>query len=328
MSKKHNLQSVRNIGIAAHIDAGKTTLTERILFYTGTLYKIGEVHDGAAHMDYMAEEQNHGITITSAVTKASWNDYLIQIVDTPGHVDFTIEVERSMRVLDGCVIVLDGVRGVEPQTETVWRQRSHFNLPALFFINKMDRPGADFDKSMESIQKRLQTVPAPVTVPLPEQKAVVHLIDRTLIRFSGEHGEVVETTPCDDATWNSLATQRENLLLAIAETDDELADHVLAGEEPPVDVIWRALRDGTLSGASVPVLAARRCTILECNHCSTASRACCPPPWSAQPLSAITKRVNRSQSSWRITPPWPLSPLKCRCGRGGVMSSPAYIGVC
>ncbi|MEJ1461982.1 MAG: elongation factor G [Candidatus Sedimenticola sp. (ex Thyasira tokunagai)] len=252
MSKKHNLQSIRNIGIAAHIDAGKTTLTERILFYTGALYKIGEVHDGAAHMDYMAEEQNHGITITSAVTKASWNDYLIQIVDTPGHVDFTIEVERSMRVLDGCVIVLDGVRGVEPQTETVWRQRSHFNLPALFFINKMDRPGADFDKSMESIQKRLKTVPAPVTVPLPEQKAVVHLIDRTLIRFSGEHGEVVETTPCDDATWNSLATQRENLLLAIAETDDELADHVLAGEEPPADVIWRALRDGTLSGALCP----------------------------------------------------------------------------
>ncbi|MES9858705.1 MAG: elongation factor G [Sedimenticola sp.] len=252
MSKKNNLQKVRNIGIAAHIDAGKTTLTERILFYTGALYKIGEVHDGAAHMDYMAEEQNHGITITSAVTKASWNEYLIQIVDTPGHVDFTIEVERSMRVLDGCIIVLDGVRGVEPQTETVWRQSSRFNLPSIFFINKMDRPGADFDQSMESIHKRLKTVPAPVTVPLPEQNAVVHLINRTLIRFSGEHGEIVDTSDCDDATWSSLAVPRENLLLAIAETDDELADHVLAGEEPPVDVIWRALRDGTLSGALCP----------------------------------------------------------------------------
>lgn len=252
MSKRHNLERVRNIGIAAHVDAGKTTLTERILFYTGALYKIGEVHDGAAHMDYMAEEQSHGITITSAVTRAEWNDHLIQVVDTPGHVDFTIEVERSMRVLDGCVIVIDGVRGVEPQTETVWRQRSRFNLPSLFFINKMDRPGADFDQALESIHKRLQTVPAPVTVPLPGQQAVVHLIDRSLIRFSGEHGEVIDITPCDEATWQGLATLREGLLLAIAETDDELADHVLAGEEPPVEVIWRALRAGTLAGHLCP----------------------------------------------------------------------------
>ncbi|MES9903855.1 MAG: GTP-binding protein, partial [Sedimenticola sp.] len=204
MSKKHNLQRVRNIGIAAHIDAGKTTLTERILFYTGALYKIGEVHDGAAHMDYMAEEQNHGITITSAVTRAKWQDHLIQVVDTPGHVDFTIEVERSMRVLDGCVIVLDGVRGVEPQTETVWRQRSHFNLPTLFFINKMDRPGADFDKSLESVRKRLKTMPVPITLPLPEQNGVVNLIDRTLTRFSGDHGEVIETTPADEALLKSI----------------------------------------------------------------------------------------------------------------------------
>jgi elongation factor G len=138
------LSLVRNIGIAAHVDAGKTTLTERILFYTGASHKIGEVHDGAAHMDWMAEEQQHGITITAAVTRAPWRDHLLQVVDTPGHVDFTIEVERSMRVLDGVILVLDGVRGVEPQTETVWRQRCRFGLPVLFFINKMDRPGADF----------------------------------------------------------------------------------------------------------------------------------------------------------------------------------------
>ncbi|MES9846332.1 MAG: GTP-binding protein, partial [Candidatus Sedimenticola sp. 6PFRAG5] len=248
MSKKNDLSKVRNIGVAAHIDAGKTTLTERILFYTGDLYKIGEVHDGAAHMDYMAEEQNHGITITSAVTKARWEDHLIQIVDTPGHVDFTIEVERSMRVLDGCVMVLDGVRGVEPQTETIWRQRSKFGLPSIFFINKMDRPGADFEKSMASISKRLQAEPVPVTVPMPDQDAVIHLVEKTTIRFSGEHGEILSIEPCDEETWNSVAEYRENLLLGVAETDDELAEHVLEGEEPDRDTIWSALRRGCLSG--------------------------------------------------------------------------------
>ncbi len=252
MAKKSDLSKVRNIGIAAHIDAGKTTLTERILFYTGALYKIGEVHDGAAHMDYMAEEQNHGITITSAVTRADWQEHLIQIVDTPGHVDFTIEVERSMRVLDGCVVVLDGVRGVEPQTETVWRQRSKFELPCLFFVNKMDRPGADYIKSIRSVRKRLQTDPVPVTVHIPETNSVVHLIDKTLIHFEGEHGEQVRTEPCDDETWTRVAEYRESLLLGVAETDDELADHVLLGEEPDSDTLWKALKKGTLSGEICP----------------------------------------------------------------------------
>lgn|GEM_PF-188404 len=252
MNNSPSIDKVRNIGIAAHIDAGKTTLTERILFYTGALYKIGEVHDGAAHMDYMAEEQSHGITITSALTKAIWHDHLIQIIDTPGHVDFTIEVERSMRVLDGCVIVLDGVRGVEPQTETVWRQRSKFNLPCLFFINKVDRPGADFDHALATVGKRLGVRPLPVTLPLPEQGAVIHLIERTLIRFSGEHGDQLETTPCDPALWESVASHRENLLLGIAETDEVFADRVLAGEEPAPEQIWAALRSATLTGEVCP----------------------------------------------------------------------------
>ena len=252
MSKKTDLSKVRNIGIAAHIDAGKTTLTERILFYTGALYKIGEVHDGAAHMDYMAEEQSHGITITSAVTKAQWQDHILQIIDTPGHVDFTIEVERSMRVLDGCVIVLDAVRGVEPQTETVWRQRSKFNLPSLFFINKVDRIGADFDHAMATISKKLQANPVPVTVPLADQQAVVHLIDKTIISFAGEHGEQVEITPCDDDTWSRMADYRETLLLGIAETDEEFADHVLADEEPDAETIWAALRRATLAAELYP----------------------------------------------------------------------------
>lgn len=252
MSTAADLSHIRNIGIAAHVDAGKTTLTERILFYTGVSHKIGEVHDGAAHMDYLAEEQEHGITITSAVTKAPWRDQVLQVVDTPGHVDFTIEVERSMRVLDGCILVLDGVRGVEPQTETVWRQRSRFNLPALFFVNKMDRPGADFGRALTSIRKRLHAEPVAITVPLPEQQAVVHLIDQTLLRFRGEQGERVESVPCPASLWTELAAHRESLLLAAAEVDDALAELVLAGEEPPAEAIWSALRRATLAGRVFP----------------------------------------------------------------------------
>ncbi len=256
MKKPARLSHVRNIGVAAHVDAGKTTLTERILFYTGASYKIGEVHDGAAHMDYLAEEQRHGITITSAVTKAPWRDHLIQVVDTPGHVDFTIEVERAMRVQDGCILVLDGVRGVEPQTETVWRQRARFNLPALFFINKMDRPGADYAQALAAIRQRLKAEPVPITVPLGETlgdgPAVVHLIDRTLIRFMGEQGELVDTQPCPADLWARLAPDRESLNLAAAEFDETLADQVLAGEDPDPDALRAAIRRGTLAGRLFP----------------------------------------------------------------------------
>ena len=254
------LSHVRNIGVAAHVDAGKTTLTERILFYTGASHKIGEVHNGAAHMDWMAEEQEHGITITAAVTRAPWRDHLLQVVDTPGHVDFTIEVERSMRVLDGVILVLDGVRGVEPQTETVWRQRCHFGLPVLFFINKMDRPGADFLRSLAHIREKLGVEPVAVTVPLmrpsmdadTEQDAVVDLVNKTLLRFDGEQGEQVSEQPCPAAIWESLAELRETLLLAAAEADESLADRVLSGEEPPAAELIAALRKGTLAGTVFP----------------------------------------------------------------------------
>jgi len=252
MKKLSRLSHVRNIGVAAHVDAGKTTLTERILFYTGASYKIGEVHDGAAHMDYLAEEQRHGITITAAVTKAPWREHLIQVVDTPGHVDFTIEVERAMRVQDGCILVLDGVRGVEPQTETVWRQRARFNLPALFFINKMDRPGADYRQALAAIRQRLKGEPAPITVPLPDEQAVVHLIDRTLIRFMGEQGELLETQPCPDDLWAHLAADREALGLAAAEFDESLIEQVLAGATPEPAALRAAIRRGTLAGRLFP----------------------------------------------------------------------------
>lgn len=252
MSKASDLALARIIGIAAHVDAGKTTLTERILYYTGVSYKIGEVHDGAAHMDYLAEEQVHGITITAAVTKAPWQGHPIQILDTPGHVDFTVEVERSMRVLDACILVLDGVRGVEPQTETVWRQRSKFDLPCLCFINKMDRPGADFDRALASLSRRLGAEPLAITVPVPGETAVVHLIDRVLLHFTGAEGESVQTQPCPEPLWQALATHREALLLAAAETDDALADQVLSGIDPDPEALWTALRQATLAGRIQP----------------------------------------------------------------------------
>lgn len=202
-------------------------------------------------MDYLAEEKAHGITISSAITRTTWNDHGIQIVDTPGHVDFSAEVERTMRVLDGCIVVLDGVRGVEPQTEAVWRQRSKFALPALFFINKMDRPGADLGRAMESMRQRLGAEP----VPVPDKGAVIHLIDKTVIRFDGAHGEVVRQEPVDDATWESVAEFRENLLLAAAEADDSLTDLVLAGKEPSPGALWTALRLAALTGSMHPCFA-------------------------------------------------------------------------
>ncbi|MFO1372912.1 MAG: elongation factor G [Candidatus Competibacteraceae bacterium] len=256
MSKAPDLTRIRNIGIAAHVDAGKTTLTERMLYYAGASHKIGEVHEGAAHMDYMFEEQEHGITITAAVTKLPWRDHVVQLIDTPGHVDFTIEVERSMRVLDGCVIVLDGVRGVEPQTETVWRQRTKFRLPALFFINKLDRPGANFGRALTTVRERLAAEPVAVTVPLPDYDGtVVHLIEKTRLRFAGERGEQAQVEPCDTATWEWARPYRESLLLAAAEMNDALAELVLAEEEPEPGMVWAALRQATLAGKACPCFA-------------------------------------------------------------------------
>jgi len=247
---KDPLDRVRNVGIAAHIDAGKTTLTERILYYTGASHKIGEVHDGAAHMDFMEEERAHGITITSAVTKCPWQDHLIQIIDTPGHVDFTIEVERAMRVLDGAVIVMDAVRGVEPQTETVWRQASRFDIPRLLFINKMDRPGASYERAMETVRKRLGGNPVPVCVPV--DGAVANLVDQTLIRFSGDQGQQVTEEPIDQALSTELEGLREIMLLNAAEFDPELEEAVIEGLPVAADKVWAALRVGTLAGKLHP----------------------------------------------------------------------------
>jgi elongation factor G len=246
------IDRVRNIGIAAHVDAGKTTFSERVLFYTGASHKIGEVHEGAAHMDWMAEEQAHGITITAAVTQCPWKDHDLQLVDTPGHVDFTIEVERSMRVLDGAVIVMDGVRGVEPQTETVWRQANRHHVPRLVFVNKMDRPGADFSRALEMISSRFREVAVPVTVPQPDLGTVLHVIERTHWSFSGEKGAITTVRPVTEEEAAILAPYRESLLMTLAEHDEGLADRVLGEEEIPDDEVWRVLRKLTLSNAVRP----------------------------------------------------------------------------
>ncbi|MCA9568688.1 MAG: elongation factor G [Myxococcales bacterium] len=246
------LVKVRNIGIAAHVDAGKTTLTERVLFYTGASHKIGEVHHGTARMDWQAEEQEHGITITAAVTQCPWKDHHIQIVDTPGHVDFTIEVERSMRVLDGAVIVMDGVRGVEPQTETVWRQANRFDVPRMVFVNKMDRPGADFDRALESIRRRLGDEPVPVCVPVIESQTVLHVIEQRAYSFSGEKGEEVSVRDLEPHEQETVAAYRETLLLALGEHDETLGEKVIMEEEIGEDEIWSVLARLTQQGVVRP----------------------------------------------------------------------------
>lgn len=254
-----DLDKVRNIGIMAHIDAGKTTVTERILFYTGINYKIGETHDGASTMDWMAQEQERGITITSAATTCFWKGHQINLIDTPGHVDFTVEVERSLRVLDGAVAVFDGKEGVEPQSETVWRQADKYGVPRICFINKMDKLGADFYFSVRTIKERLKATPLVLQLPIGAEstfEGVVDLVERRALVWKGDvkKGEdyTVEPVPAD----LELATDeyRSKLVEAVAETDEELLEKYLMGEELTVAEIRRGIRDLTISGEAFPVL--------------------------------------------------------------------------
>ena len=264
MAKRaYPLDRTRNIGIMAHIDAGKTTTTERILFYTGKSYKIGEVHDGAATMDHMAQEQERGITITSAATTCIWNNHRINIIDTPGHVDFTIEVERSLRVLDGAVTVFDSVAGVEPQTETVWRQANKYKVPRMCFINKMDRIGANFYRTVDMVKERLQAVPAVLQIPVgaggPESnKPFIGLIDivkmKALIWLDEELGAKWEEVDIPADQIDEANQYREELLETIATSDDEFMEKYLAGEEVSEADIKRAIRLGTLAFDFVPIL--------------------------------------------------------------------------
>ncbi|MGL6279794.1 MAG: elongation factor G [Gaiella sp.] len=252
------LDRVRNIGIMAHIDAGKTTTTERILYYTGRTHKLGEVHEGAATMDWMAQEQERGITITSAATTAFWRDHRVNIIDTPGHVDFTVEVERSLRVLDGAVAVFDSVAGVQPQSETVWRQADRYGVPRIAFINKMDRTGANFANAVESMRDRLGANPVPVQLPIGEEdqhKGVVDLVEMRSIVYEDDLGQQFTVGEIPAELASAAAEAHHALIDAIAEFDDELMETYLGDEDAVTpEMIRRALRAGTLADAITPVL--------------------------------------------------------------------------
>ena len=258
MSRAFPLNRTRNIGVMAHIDAGKTTTTERILFYTGISHKIGEVHDGAATMDWMVQEQERGITITSAATTCEWRDQQINIIDTPGHVDFTIEVERSLRVLDGAVAVFCAVGGVEPQSETVWRQADRYRVPRIAFINKMDRVGADFASVVKQLGDRLKAPAVPIQLPIGAEDQFKGIIDLVAMRSvvwdeSGYGAEMtVGEVPADMA--DEARAAREKLIEALAEVDDSLLEKFLEGTEPEEADIRAALRAATIELKAVPVL--------------------------------------------------------------------------
>ncbi len=256
MARRFDIERIRNIGIIAHVDAGKTTLTERVLFHTGRIHAIGEVHDGTATTDSHPIEQRKGITILAAAVSCEWQGHRIHLIDTPGHVDFTIEVERSLRVLDGAVVVLDGVAGVEPQTETVWRQADRHRVPRIVFVNKLDRAGADFARCVREVRTRLRAQPAAVTAPLydgEELVGVVDLVGLRELRWDGEGPSRPVVTPA--VLSDNLVAAREALLEACAEHSAEVLEAVVEGREVTTEALWQALRAGTLSGRIVPVLA-------------------------------------------------------------------------
>ncbi len=257
MSRPFTLTNTRNIGIMAHIDAGKTTTTERILFYTGRTYKIGEVHEGAATMDWMEQEQERGITITSAATTCTWDEHRINIIDTPGHVDFTVEVERSLRVLDGAIALFDSVAGVEPQSETVWRQADKYTVPRIAYINKMDRTGADFGQGVQTMIDRLGANPVPIQLPIGAEgdfAGVIDLVEMKAITYADEMGSDQLTGEIPEELLAEAQTAREHLLEEASNHDDELVELILEEADVPVDVLKRAIRAATLGIHFTPVL--------------------------------------------------------------------------
>ena len=257
MARTFPLEKTRNIGIMAHIDAGKTTTTERILFYTGRTHKLGEVHEGAAVMDWMEQEQERGITITSAATACEWEGHRINIIDTPGHVDFTVEVERSLRILDGAIALFDSVAGVEPQSETVWRQADKYRVPRIAFINKMDRVGADFDRAVETMRDRLGANPLPIQLPIGVEDGfvgVIDLIEDKALVWKDELGTEFSYQEIPDELKEAAHDARTHLIEACADYDDELMEAYLNEEEIPHERIAKSLHRATLDLKVTPVL--------------------------------------------------------------------------
>jgi elongation factor G len=303
MSKQAPLQRFRNIGIMAHIDAGKTTTTERILYYTGVSYKIGEVHEGTAVMDWMEQEQERGITITSAATTCFWprnnEDYRINIIDTPGHVDFTIEVERSLRVLDGAVAVFDAVAGVQPQSETVWRQADKYNVPRIAFINKMDRPGADFEHAIQTMRDRLSANPVAIQFPIgaeDQHQGVVDLVTMRAILYKkedkGAEPDIIDI-PADIR--EAAAAAREKMIEALADADDQIAEKYLGGEEVSEDEVRAALRRETIALKIVPVVAGSAFKNKGVQPLLDAVVDYLPSPLDVPPVMGINPKTNQEE---------------------------------
>jgi len=291
VERKSSLAKTRNIGIMAHIDAGKTTTTERILYYTGITYRLGEVHEGTATMDWMVQEQERGITITSAATTCFWKDFRINIIDTPGHVDFTAEVERSLRVLDGAVAVFDAVAGVEPQSETVWRQADKYNVPRIAFMNKMDRPGADFFASMESMKKRLIAKPVPIQIPLGEEEnfeGVIDLITMKAIVYQVETlGAEYTEMEIPEEYVQQAEEWREKMVEMVVEADDELLDQYLSGKVIEATALQEGLRKGTCKLQFTPCLCGAAFKNKGVQPLLDAIITCLPSPLDVPPIRGI-----------------------------------------
>ncbi len=316
MARQHPIVDYRNFGIMAHIDAGKTTTTERILYYTGKSHKIGEVHEGAATMDWMEQEQERGITITSAATTAFWNGKRLNIIDTPGHVDFTIEVERSLRVLDGAVCVLDSNQGVEPQTETVWRQGDKYKVPRIVFANKMDKTGADFYKCLDDIVDRLGAKPVAIQLPIGAESNFKGLVDLVRMKAVVWADEALGAKFADEEIPADLVEKakeyREKMIEAAVELDDDAMAAYLDGKEPDEATLKRLIRKAVLTGAFYPVLcgsipcsAARRSRTRACSPCSTPWSTICRRRSTCLRSRASTRTATKScanrttRSRWR-----------------------------
>jgi len=284
------LSKIRNIGFAAHIDAGKTTTTERILFYTGRIHQIGEVDDGAATMDWMIQERERGITITSAATRCSWKDFVINIIDTPGHVDFTVEVERSMRVLDGIVIIFCGVGGVQPQSETVWRQADRYRVPRLAYVNKMDRVGADFFRVIDSVEKRLNANPVPLQLPIGKEDdfdGIIDLINLRAVFFTDDTGQEFEIGEIPEEYNELVKEYREQLVEAAAEQDERLMEKFISEEELTTEEIIHGIRKGCIECKLVPVLCGSSFRNKGVQQLLDAITDCLPSPLDVPPVEGF-----------------------------------------
>lgn len=329
MAREVTMEHIRNIGIIAHIDAGKTTVTERILYYTGVTYKIGEVHEGTATMDWMEQERARGITITAAATTASWNGHTINIIDTPGHVDFTAEVERSLRVLDGGVVVFDAVAGVEPQSETVWRQADRYSVPRICFVNKMDRSGADLQRTCEMMIDRLDASPAIIHLPIGSEqdfKGVIDLIDMAAWLFEGDKGEVPVRTEIPEELLAEAVAARDVLVEKVGEVDDQIMLSYIEGRDVTADELRVALRKATLDSLLSPVLCGSALRNKGLQNLLDAVISFLPSPLDVPPVIASVVG-SEEEVELKVTDDAPLSGLAFKIVTDPYVGRLAYVRV-